>query len=112
MNRMGSSVNVLVSRLTIACIDCITMVDDDTPFDFPCRFPIKAMGRAENDFDALVVELIRKHVPDMQDTTVQKRLSRGGQYLSVTVTIEAVSKAQLDGIYMELTAHERILYAL
>ena len=88
------------------------MVDDDTPFEFPCRFPIKAMGRAEDNFDALVVELIRKHVPDMQDTTVQKRFSRGGQYLSVTVTIEAVSKAQLDSIYMELTAHERILYAL
>ena len=96
----------------IAIIDRITAVDDESLIEFPCMFPIKAMGRAEENFDALVVGLIRKHVPDMQDTTIQKRFSRGGQYLSVTVTIDAVSKAQLDSIYMELTANERILYAL
>lgn len=80
--------------------------------EFPCAFPIKAMGRAVDDFDALVVGIVRRHAPDFTDTTVKTRHSRGGQYISVTVTIMARSREQLDNIYMDLTADERILMAL
>jgi putative lipoic acid-binding regulatory protein len=40
------------------------------------------------------------------------RDSRGGNYLSVTVTIRAESRAQLDAIYRDLTGDERVLMAL
>ena len=85
---------------------------DQSPLEFPCKFPIKAMGKAADDFDALVVSIVRRHAPDFMDTTVKTRHSRGGQYLSVTVTITAQSREQLDNIYMDLTADERILMAL
>jgi putative lipoic acid-binding regulatory protein len=32
--------------------------------------------------------------------------------MAVTLTIEATSKAQLDAIYSDLTAHEHIVWAL
>lgn len=80
--------------------------------EFPCRFPIKAMGLAESNFDALVVGIVRKHVPDMTDITVKSRLSSQARYISVTITIEAQNREQLDNIYMDLTAHEKILVAL
>ena len=80
--------------------------------EFPCRFPIKAMGKATDDFDALVVGIIRKYSPEFTDTTVKIRHSRGGRFVSVTMTIEAKSREQLDNIYMELTANERVLVAL
>ena len=90
-----------------------TMADEkETLLKFPCRFPIKAMGRAEDDFDALVVEIVRRHVPDLKESAVKTRSSRGGRYLSVTVTIEATSKAQLDAIYQALTDNERVLLSL
>lgn len=79
---------------------------------FPCEFPIKAMGRADDDFDALVVSIIRRHVPEFTDATVRKRLSRGGKYVSVTVTIQAKSQEQLDNLYMELSTNEQVLMAL
>ncbi len=86
--------------------------EQDTIIEFPCQFPIKVMGKAEGDFDALVVEIIRKHAPDLTDFAVKSRLSREGRYVSVTITIEAQNKKQLDNIYMDLTAHEKILIAL
>ena len=87
-------------------------VADESLFNFPCAFPIKAMGWHADDFDALVVGIVRKHAPDLQDTTIEKRHSRGGRYISVTVTIQAQSREQLDNIYQELTADSRVLFAL
>ena len=88
------------------------MINNESLLEFPCEFPIKAMGRALDNFDALVVGIIRKHVPEFSDATVRSRLSRGGNYVSVTVTIQATSREQLDRIYMELTANEQVLVAL
>ena len=85
---------------------------EENLMSFPCEFPIKAMGEAEEDFDALVVGLIRKHCPDILEGAVKQRKSKEGRYLSVTVTIQAQSKQQLDDIYMDLTAEKRVLMAL
>lgn len=80
--------------------------------EFPCRFPIKAMGRAEPGFDSLVVEIVRRHAPDLREGAVISRPSKGGNWVSVTVTIEASSKAQLDAIYQALSDHDKIVMAL
>ncbi len=86
--------------------------EKETLLEFPCRFPIKAMGLAAADFDTLVVGIVRRHAPDLKESAVQSRSSRGGKYLSVTVTIEATSKDQLDAIYQALSDHERVLMSL
>ena len=86
--------------------------EGDTLLEFPCRFPIKVMGKAEEGFESLVVEIVRRHSPDFDDTQVRVRQSSGGKWLSVTVTIEATGKDQLDAIYRELTSHERVAWVL
>ena len=88
------------------------MSEKETLLEFPCKFPIKAMGRAEGEFEALVVGLVRKHAPDLGEGAVKTRDSQGGKYLSVTVTVRATSREQLDNIYRELTACEQVLMAL
>jgi len=85
---------------------------DETLLEFPCDFPIKVMGRAEPGFDALVVELVRRHAPDLSEGAVSTRPSKGGKWVSVTVTLRAESKSQLDAIYLDLTAHEKVVMAL
>jgi hypothetical protein len=85
---------------------------ESTAFAFPCDFPIQAMGLAEADFDSLVVSLVRKHSPDIHEGAVRTRLSRGGRFMSVTVTIQAQSRSQLDDIYLELTSNKRVIMAL
>jgi len=86
--------------------------DEDTIMEFPCQFPIKVMGLAEGDFDVLVVSIIRKYVFDLSENAIKTRLSKEGKYISITVHVEAESKQQLDKIYLELTAHEKVLWAL
>jgi putative lipoic acid-binding regulatory protein len=85
---------------------------EETLMEFPCSFSIKAMGLAEDDFDALVVSLVRPHVGDINEGAVSSRPSAAGKYLSVTVTFQAESREQLDNIYRSLTGHERVLMAL
>lgn len=86
--------------------------EGDALLEFPCRFPIKAMGRAGTSFDLLVVEIVRRHAPNLDEGAVALRESSGGKWVSVTVVIEATSRDQLDAIYLELTAHERVVWAL
>ena len=85
---------------------------EETIIEFPCKFPVKAMGAAEEGFDILVVEIVRKHVSDLTENAVKSRLSQGGKYISITVEVMAESKQQLDNIYYDLTAHEKVLWAL
>ena len=85
---------------------------EESIMEFPCQFPIKIMGLAEDGFDILVVSIVRKHAPDLSEGAVKSRLSQAGKYISITVTVEAESKQQLDNIYLELTAHEKVIMAL
>ena len=87
-------------------------IDEETIMEFPCQFPIKAMGKAEDDFDILIVGIIRNHVSDLSENAVKSRLSKEGKFVSITVTVEAESKQQLDKIYYDLTNHEKVLWAL
>lgn len=81
-------------------------------FEFPCEFPIKAVGKDSGTFSTLVVDIIGEHVTIHEETQVKTQASGKGKYLSVTVTITAESRAQLDAIYMSLTGHPEILMAL
>lgn len=89
------------------------MTDEtDELFNFPCDFPIKIMGRCDCDLEILVVEVINRHVSDLSENAVTTRPSGKGNFISVTVTVKATSREQLDNIYRELTAREEVLMAL
>ncbi|WP_428355321.1 YbeD family protein [Methyloprofundus sp.] len=90
----------------------MTELEHESPFDFPCQFPIKAMGKNIPDLDAIIVELVRRHVEDLTEGAVKTRLSKGGNFIAITVEIEAQSKAQLDAIYTDLNACPHITMTL
>ena len=87
-------------------------MSDDTLFDFPCDFPIKIMGVNSSEFEAEVIRIVRQHVPDLGEGAVTLQPSRGGRFVSVTITITATSRAQLDAIYADLSDHDQVLMAL
>ena len=88
------------------------MTDSSSLLEFPCRFPIKAMGRSDSDFEATVTAIVTRHAALTGEDAVQVRASGEGNFLSVTLTIEAQSREQLDRIYQDLTATGRALMAL
>jgi putative lipoic acid-binding regulatory protein len=102
---------------------------DETLLKFPTPFPIKAMGRmiegdvegrgdgpvkgkVQSGFAQIVIDIILKHAPDLDSGLVEMRPSKNGNFVSVTATINATSKQQLDAIYRELSAHPLVLMAL
>jgi putative lipoic acid-binding regulatory protein len=86
--------------------------DTDSLFNFPCEFPVKAMGRACPELEAAVIEIMQRHVPDLGEGAISIRASGKGNYVAITVLVQARSREQLDAIYMDLTACEHVLYAI
>ena len=84
--------------------------EQETLLEFPCEFPIKAIGRM-GGFRDTVMDILRPYVPDLEQAEIKIASSRNAGYMSVTVTIIAVSRAQLDTIYMALTEHPDVLMA-
>ncbi len=87
-------------------------MSEETLFEFPCTFPIKAMGKNDIELDVLVIDIVRRHAPDVNHSHIKTRPSKDGKFLAITATIEATSKQQLDAIYQDLTDHPLILFAL
>lgn len=88
------------------------MTDQPPLLTFPCEFPIKAMGKANQEFEGLVLNIIRTHAPDLCEAAVTTRRSKDGNYISLTATITAISQEQLDRIYADLSAEKTVLMAL
>jgi putative lipoic acid-binding regulatory protein len=80
--------------------------------EFPCEFPIKIMGGAVDGFAQAVLEVVLRHAPDFDAATMEMRPSKAGNYLSLTCTVRATSKAQLDALYRDLTSHPLIKVVL
>lgn len=90
----------------------MTEPEHDSPFEFPCMFPVKAMGKNIPDLDAVIVGIVRRHVDDLSENAVKTRTSKGGKFISITVEFEAQSKAQLDAIYTDFNACPDIIMTL
>lgn len=79
---------------------------------FPCEFPIKAMGLTQYDIKAIVRDAVKRHVGGASAANLTQRLSKGGKYTSVTVVVHAENREQLDNVYRELSASEEIIMVL
>lgn len=86
--------------------------EQDTLIEFPCAFPIKVMGRATSGMEAVVLEIARRHDPQFEAANMQMRNSREGTYVSVTITVQATSRAQLDALYQDLCDHPLVTMVL
>ena len=100
-------------------IDERALPDEASPGDgagelmqFPMDFPIKVMGRRVDSFADEVVAVVRAHAPDFDPATLEMRPSRNGNYLSLTATIRAESRPQLDALYRELSSHPLVKVVL
>lgn len=87
-------------------------MSDDSLLEFPCEFPIKMMGHDTVEFHATVRALVEKHTGPLDDARIQSTQSRNGRFVSITVTVAAVSQQQLDDIYRDVSSHEHVLMAL
>ena len=84
----------------------------DSLIEYPCRFPIKVMGAKVDGFVHAITTVARAFDPDFDAASIELRESKGGNYLGVTITINATSREQLDELYRTLTTHPMVKVVL
>ena len=77
---------------------------------FPCDLPIKVLGRNEAAFRDAAIAIVSAHYGAQH--RVAEQLSREGAYLSLTITVRAASREQVDAVYNDLVAAPQILMVL
>lgn len=85
---------------------------DPSLLDYPCEFPLKIMGATRAGFAQAVLEVVQRHAPDFDGATLEMKSSKHGKYLSITCTINATSREQLDALYQELCDHPMVVMVL
>ena len=84
----------------------------DSLIEYPCDFPIKIMGAMQERFAQTMVEVVTVHDPDFHAGKMEMRPSAKGNYLSLTVTVRATSREQLDNLYRALSSHPMVKVVL
>ena len=80
--------------------------------EYPCDFPVKVMGARVDGFAEAMCLVAQQFDPSFDPATLEMRASKAGNYLSVTLTIRATSREQLDNLYLALTGHPMVKVAL
>lgn len=80
--------------------------------EYPSDFPIKIMGAMHDAFAQTIVEVVTIHDPTFHAGKMDMRPSSKGTYLSLTVTVRATSREQLDNLYRELSGHPMVKVVL
>lgn len=90
------------------------MADEEQPslLEFPCDFPLKIIGLQQPGYAQSVLAVVQKHAPDYDGANMEMRPSSKGKYLSLTCTIQATSRVQLDGLYQALCDHPMVMKVL
>jgi uncharacterized protein len=90
----------------------IMTLDNHSELEYPVLFPLKVIGKDESDFEDFIVEIVRRHVPELLEENILSRMSSGNKYRSVSFQFIAESRAQMDALYAELSSHKRVLMIL
>lgn len=90
----------------------MTGKQDPSLIEYPCDFPLKIMGPTRAGFAQAVLAIVQRHAPDFDGASMEMKSSKHGKYLSITCTINATSRAQLDALYRELCDHPMVVMVL
>ena len=84
----------------------------DSLIEYPCEFPLKIFGLQQAGFAQAVLEVVGKHDTGFTAASMEMRASKNARYISLTCTIHATSREQLDAVYQELCDHPMVVMVL
>jgi uncharacterized protein len=80
--------------------------------EYPSDFPIKVMGAQVDGFAEAIAIVAQAFDPGFDPDTMEKRPSKGGNYLGLTITVRVTSREQLDELYRTLSSHPMVKVVL
>jgi putative lipoic acid-binding regulatory protein len=93
----------------------LTMTDippEQSLIEYPSQFPIKVMGANVAGFADAIAAVALQFDPQFDAATIEMRPSKGNNYLGLTITVTATSRAQLDELYRTLSSHPMVKVVL
>ena len=82
---------------------------NESLLNFPTDYPIKVIGRPSDEFRARVHATVLRHVPLLEAERISERLSGSGNFLSISYTILAESREQVEALAADLKACEGVM---
>jgi len=80
--------------------------------EYPSDFPIKVMGAHVDGFAEAMAIVAQGFDPGFDPSTMERRPSKGGNYLGLTITVRVTSREQLDELYRTLSSHPMVKVVL
>ncbi len=78
----------------------------------PCDFPIKVFGQSQQGFAQAVMQVVARHDPEFKPASIGMKSSKNARYISLTCSVRATSREQLDALYQELCDHPMVVMVL
>ena len=92
--------------------NAVTSLQEPPKIEFPCRYPVKVMGVAGDEFRSAAISVFEKHAGMITETDINIRASSGGNYEAITVTITAHGVEHLEAIFADLKVHPLVRMVL
>lgn len=86
--------------------------NNETLMEFPCAFPLKVFVKPANDVDQQILTLLEPHIGKLPLSAVQRKVSRTGKFISLTVNFTATSKPQVDAVFAALSNSDLVVMAM
>ena len=86
--------------------------DKKSLIEYPSEFPIKVMGKTNPEYLPAILHIARQFDPTFDESKVEQRPSKDGNYLGITLPITATSREQLDELYRTLSTHPLVSVVL
>lgn len=79
---------------------------------FPSRMHIRCIGKNKDSLREQLLATVRRHVSSTPEKAVSQRLSNGGKYLSVTITVVVDNQSQYEALFRDLRKNPDIVSVL
>jgi uncharacterized protein len=79
---------------------------------YPCVFPIKVMGANVPGYVDAMTAVAKAFDPLLDTALIEARASKGGKYMGLTLSVNVVSREQLDELYRTLSTHPMVKVVL
>lgn len=87
-------------------------MQNTTQIQFPAEVTLKVLGKNNPEFEQKAIMITHQFFPDLKENAISQRLSKDNNYLSLSITVLAENREQLDELYKAYTAAPEILAAL
>lgn len=89
-----------------------TDIQNEALWEFPMHYPLKIMGEAQHPMREIVANILLRHCPAFDPSSLSERASSAGRYVSITATVYVERKEQINGLYADLAACAQIRMVL